>query len=143
MSSRSREEQRRAAMALSGGMPRVLVVDDEPTFCGVMGDILHALGFQVGYAHSVAEALRFLEVQTPDLILTDVMMPDVDGLTLLRRVRAEPAWSHIPAIVLSAKATREDAAEARQAGADLWIPKPFSIKELRAALLSFLPVAIP
>ncbi|MEX0787905.1 MAG: response regulator [Anaerolineales bacterium] len=117
--------------------PCVLVVDDEPTFCVVMGDILHAFGCDVVFAHSAGEALRILETLVPDLVLTDVMMPDVDGLTLLRRLRAEPAWSHLPTIVVSAKAMQEDAIAARSAGADGWLPKPFAIKDLRAAILPF------
>lgn len=126
--------------------PCVLVVDDEPTFCVVMGDILHALGCDVVFAHSAGDALRTLETLEPDLVLTDVMMPDVDGLSLLRRLRAEPAWSHLPTIVVSAKAMQEDAIAARSAGADGWLPKPFSIKDLRAAILpfvSFLPTGSP
>jgi CheY-like chemotaxis protein len=117
--------------------PCVLIVDDEPTFCVVMGDILHALGCDVVFAHSAGDALRILETMMPDLVLTDVMMPEVDGLSLLRRLRAEPAWSHLPTIVVSAKAMEEDAIEARSAGADGWLPKPFSIKDLRAAILPF------
>ncbi|MGH2606273.1 MAG: response regulator [Anaerolineales bacterium] len=121
--------------------PCVLVVDDEPTFCSVMGDILHVLGCTVHCAYSAAEALETLETVTPHLILTDVMMPDSDGLSLLRRLRSEPKWSHIPAIVVSAKAMREDAIEARSAGADGWLPKPFSIRDLRAAIRPYLPSA--
>ena len=128
----TREQSIRVAKA-----PNVLVVDDEPTFCVVMGDILRALGCEVRFAQSAAAALRSLESGHPDVILTDVMMPDVDGLSLLRRLRAEPAWSHIPAIVVSAKATQEDEEAARRAGADGWLPKPFSIKDLRAAILPF------
>lgn len=120
--------------------PCVLVVDDEPTFCSVMGDILHVLGCTVHCAYSAAEALETLETVTPHLILTDVMMPDIDGLSLLRRLRSEPKWSHIPAIVVSAKAMREDAVEARSAGADGWLPKPFSIRDLRAAIRPFLSI---
>ncbi len=121
--------------------PCVLVVDDEPTFCSVMGDILHVLGCTVHCAYSAAEALDALETVTPHLILTDVMMPDSDGLSLLRRLRSEPRWAHIPAIVVSAKAMREDAVEARRAGADGWLPKPFSIKDLRDAIRPFLSVS--
>jgi len=123
--------------------PCVLVVDDEPTFCSVMGDILHVLGCTVHCAYSAAEALETLETVTPHLILTDVMMPDSDGLSLLRRLRSEPRWSQIPAIVVSAKAMREDAVEARLAGADGWLPKPFSIKDLRDAIRPFLSVSAP
>lgn len=138
MAATSADFRSRPAWADVAG-PCVLVVDDEPTFCSVMGDILHVLGCTVRCAYSAAEALEMLETLTPHLILTDVMMPDTDGLSLLRRLRSEPKWSHIPAIVVSAKAMREDAVEARRAGADGWLPKPFSIRDLRAAIQPYLP----
>src|SRR3990172_3471444 len=71
-----------------GLMPSILLVDDEPDFCAALHDILEAAGFEVYFAPSVGAALSVLEKVTPDLILTDVMMPGIDGLSFVRQVRS-------------------------------------------------------
>lgn len=117
----------------------ILVIDDEPDFCSVVTEILQLYGFRVYTAYSVAEALALLEKMRPDLILTDVMMPDTDGLTMIRDLREHPAWSDIPAVVLSAKASPEDLAAARTAGANDCLPKPFSVHQLRSVIETYVP----
>jgi len=113
-------------------MPTVLVVDDEPLFLEVVADILTAAGHRVLVAGSVQEAIATLQFEKPAVILTDVMMPDLDGLDFLHRLRAEREWSQVPVIVVSAKAMAEDIERARRAGADDYLVKPFSATELRA-----------
>jgi PAS domain S-box-containing protein len=88
-----------------------------------------------------ARALASLQIERPDLILTDIMMPELDGLELLRAVRADPRTQHIPVILLSARAGREAAIEGLDAGADDYLVKPFSARELLARVRSHLALA--
>jgi CheY-like chemotaxis protein len=115
------------------------VVDDEIAFAAVMREVLDAFGLEVLVAHDAKQALRQIEQTPPDLMLVDVMMPEVDGLSLVRRIQAEPAWLHIPIIVVSARASTSDKNEAMFAGADGFLGKPFSSEELRQALRPHLP----
>ncbi|NIM93146.1 MAG: response regulator [Anaerolineales bacterium] len=112
----------------------ILVIDDEPSFCTVLSEILRSFGYHVQQAHSVDQALQVLEREPPDLILTDIMMPGTDGLTLIRQLRANPRWSSMPMIVVSAKSQPEDIAASEEAGADGCLIKPFSAGELREAV---------
>lgn len=122
----------------TGGRPSILVVDDDPTFCAIMGEILRMYQARVYTAFSAEEAMALLETVTPDLILTDVMMPEVDGLTLVRRIRSGAVQARIPIIIVSAGVSHREQAAAMQAGADQFLPKPFSITDLRAAVGSFI-----
>jgi CheY-like chemotaxis protein len=120
-------------------VPSILVVDDDPTFCSIMSEVLKLYRAEVHVAMSAAEALQFLRTMTPDLILTDVMMPEVDGLTLVRRIRAEGLFARVPVIVVSAGVSTREQAAALQAGADSFLAKPFSLRELQAAVETILP----
>lgn len=116
----------------SAGM--ILVIDDEPALRSVLCTMLEVFGYSVVEAGSATFALKLLEEITPDLILTDIMMPDMDGLTLVRRLRSEPAWSGILALVISAKTTTDDRMAAEAAGANGFLAKPFSASDLKGAL---------
>jgi CheY-like chemotaxis protein len=119
----------------------ILVIDDEPALRSVLSTMLEVFGYSVVEAGSATFALSLLEEIKPDLILTDVMMPDMDGLTLIRRMRSEPSWSDIPVLVISAKTTPDDRMAAEMAGASGFLAKPFSAADLKAALRSLtLPV---
>jgi CheY-like chemotaxis protein len=119
--------------------PQILVVDDEPAFCGVMSELLKSFGYMVRFAYNVSQALEHLSQDPPDLILTDVMMPGTDGLSLIRRIRSNPTWASIPAIVVSAKAQPADIKATQKAGADACLIKPFSAAELRRTIQHYLP----
>src|SRR3989337_2805745 len=112
----------------------ILVIDDEPALRSVLCTMLEVFGYSVVEAGSATFALTLLEEITPDLILTDIMMPDMDGLTLIRRLRSESAWSGIPALVISAKTTTDDRIAADTPGAKRFLAKPFSAADLNAAL---------
>jgi CheY-like chemotaxis protein len=127
---------------MAGEIISVLVVDDDPTFCAVMRDILGGEGYEVHLAYDVRQALALLEHLRPDLILSDIMMPEIDGLTLIRDLRAKPDWAHIPTIVVSARTMPEERTAAREAGADAFVPKPFSIKDLRTTIQSVMPCPV-
>lgn len=116
----------------------ILVVDDEVTYCDVIAEILEAYGFATHIAYSVAEALDLLDTITVNLVLLDVMMPEIDGLTMLRQLRFHSEWTDIPVIVASARVSPEDVSVAFEAGADIFLPKPFTAKELRTALREFM-----
>ena len=117
----------------------ILVVDDDPTFCAIMAEILRMYSAQVYTASSAKEAMAILENVTPDLILTDVMMPEVDGLTFVRRIRSGGSLAKVRIIIVSARVSRLERAAALQAGADQFLAKPFSIIDLRAAVGQLLP----
>lgn len=119
------------------GRMTVLIVDDEPAFCFAMAEILRLSGYEVHQTHSAFEALEALRDISPDLILTDIMMPGADGLDFIRQVRAERAWAHIPTVAVSAKAMAQDREAARVAGADGYLAKPFSAQELKATIRRF------
>ncbi len=120
----------------------ILIVDDDPTFCSIVRECLRADGFDVHLAYDVPEALRLLEKLRPDLILSDIMMPDIDGLSFIRSVRSMPTLSHTPTIVVSARTLPEERSAAVEAGADAFVPKPFSLNQLRSAIQAFLPVGV-
>ena len=110
--------------------PRVMVIDDEPDFCTVVSELLGIADVRVSKAHNAGEAISLLEQATPDLILTDVMMPGMDGLDFVRHVRADPDLRTIPTIVVSARVRPEDREAARLAGADGFLAKPFTWRQL-------------
>jgi DNA-binding response OmpR family regulator len=116
----------------------VLVVDDEKPFCAVVCDILDTIGYASCAAYSAAEALAFIEKNEPILVLTDIMMPDVDGLALIQKLRSLEYTASIPIIVVSARATAEDRAAAMLSGADDFLVKPFSSRVLIDALRPYL-----
>ncbi len=116
----------------------ILVVDDEPSFCTVLGEILRSFGYYVRQAYNAHHAIELLDITPPDLILTDVMMPGMDGLTFIRQIRSDPTRSSIPTIVISAKAQAEDIRASKEAGADACLVKPFSARELQEVIHKFL-----
>jgi CheY-like chemotaxis protein len=122
----------------------ILVVDDDPVFCTIMHELLRRSGFDVRLAYSVDQALANVRRHRPDLILTDLMMPDTDGLNLVRELRANPIWARIPTVVVSAKVMEADRHAAVAAGADGFLCKPFSLQRLHTTIASYLPVpALP
>jgi two-component system chemotaxis response regulator CheY len=109
----------------------ILVVDDEPAYCTVVCEILRLFGFAAHEALGARRAVELLKEVNTDLILTDVMMPEIDGLSFLRTVRADPAHRHIPAIAITARCELNNLLAAKEAGADACLVKPFSAVELR------------
>jgi two-component system KDP operon response regulator KdpE len=116
-------------MANSEVKRNILVVDDEAQITRVLKTTLSSQGYGIRTASDGEEALQLMKDWTPDLIVTDLRMPNMDGLQLCRHIRAE---SHIPIIVLSVKGEEKIKVEALDAGADDYITKPFSVNELLA-----------
>ena len=113
----------------------ILVVDDEPQITRVLKTTLSSQGYGVRSAGDGEEALNEMKGWQPDLIITDLRMPNVDGLELCRRVRKD---SEIPIIVLSVKGEETIKVEALDCGADDYITKPFSVNELLARVRAML-----
>jgi two-component system, OmpR family, KDP operon response regulator KdpE len=111
------------------GKGNILVVDDEPQITRVLKTTLSSLGYGIRTAADGDEALQLMKEWTPDLVITDLRMPNMDGLDLCRRVRTK---SRVPIIVLSVKGEERIKVEALDAGADDYVTKPFSINELLA-----------
>ncbi len=120
--------------------PVILVVDDNPGVRERVLDVIGEWGRGIA-ARDGVEALTVLERASVDLVVTDVMMPRMDGLELLRRIRADDRLSRLPVILLSARAGAEAVAEAADAGADDYVVKPFTPVELRARCRSTLELA--
>ena len=110
-------------------MTRVLVVDDEPQITRVLRTVLTSHGYQVRTAAEGEAALANFSEWRPELVITDLYMPRMDGLELCRRIRAQ---SNVPIIVLSVKAEEGTKVEALDSGADDYVTKPFGIDELLA-----------
>jgi PAS domain S-box-containing protein len=119
----------------------VLVVDDNPDMRGYLTRLLEPY-WRVTLAANGQEALAAIAVGAPDLVLTDVMMPKVDGFDLLHALRAEPRTATIPVIMLSARAGESAAVQGFQAGADDYLAKPFSSRELIARVRAHLELAM-
>ncbi len=117
---------------------RILVVDDDPDILQFVEMNLDMEGFDTQTAESGKIALEVARERPPDLILLDVMMPELDGLTVLRRLRSSPATASIPVVLLTAKALAEDRVRGLDLGADDYITKPFDIEELLARVKAVL-----
>ncbi|GAA6614917.1 ATP-binding protein [Scytonema sp. NUACC26] len=115
----------------SSASSRILLVDDNADMRDYLKQLL-TQRWQVETAANGAIALEAIQQQLPDLVLTDVMMPEVDGFQLLKTLRADPITQSIPIILLSARAGEEATVEGLQAGADDYLIKPFSARELMA-----------
>jgi len=108
----------------------ILIVDDEKAYCEAIAEILVHMGFSVALSYSAEEAVRSLERMIPDVMLIDIMMPEVDGLSLLRQIKTNTSLLGTPFVVVSAKVMPADRAAAWIAGADAFLPKPFTMDEL-------------
>jgi adenylate cyclase len=118
---------------------RILVADDVPTNVRLLEAILSANGYTVVTAANGEEALARVAEEAPDLVLTDIQMPGIDGHEVVRRLRADPATSFLP-IVMVTSSESEDRAAAIEAGADDFVQKPFNPQELLARVRSLLRI---
>lgn len=114
---------------------RILVVDDEPRMIGFIRMNLELEGHQVLEAHNGLEALEIIRTQLPDLVLLDVMMPDMDGFETLRMLRE---FSNIPVVMLTAKDDENDKVYGLELGADDYVTKPFGPRELSSRIKAVL-----
>ncbi len=118
----------------------ILLVEDDEEILNFNSNYLSKNGFSVLKARGGKEALELMEKTLPDLIITDLMMPDMDGLAFLKKVRSKEVTDHIPAIVLSAKASSESRMEALKTGAQAYLSKPFLPDELLTLVVNQLEI---
>jgi two-component system phosphate regulon response regulator PhoB len=119
-------------------MPAVLVVEDEPAIAELIAVNLRHNGFRPTWAMDSASAQREIDAAVPDLILLDWMLPGESGLSLAKKWRAEPRTKDVPVIMLTARGDEMDRVAGLDAGADDYMAKPFSTKELLARVRAVL-----
>ena len=118
--------------------PRILVVDDEKTITDLVGIYLRNEGYDVTLAYTGADAARLILEQEFDLAVLDIMLPDEDGISILKRLKGNDATAEIPVIMLSAKSSEIDKVTGLENGADDYITKPFGIMELLSRIKAVL-----
>jgi DNA-binding response OmpR family regulator len=109
---------------------KVLIVDDELNIVTALEFLLQKSGYEVMAAQNGDEALERVESFAPDLVLLDVMIPRISGYEVCRRMRERPDWKHIKIVMLSAKGREAEVSKGVSLGADLYVTKPFSNREL-------------
>jgi CheY-like chemotaxis protein len=109
---------------------RILVVDDNPDSITIMRSILESRGYEVRAATSGAEALAMIEKERPDLVLLDIMMPEMIGIEVLQLIKDNAQTGRLPVILVTAKVHDDDVLSGYHYGADYYITKPFTAKQL-------------
>ncbi len=118
--------------------PKVLIIDDEVHIVELIKYNLETSGYEVDFAYDGLEGYLKIKENTPHLVLLDWMLPSISGIDMLKKIRNDKTLSHIPVIMLTAKNMESDKIEGLELGADDYITKPFSIKELLARVSSVL-----
>jgi two-component system alkaline phosphatase synthesis response regulator PhoP len=117
---------------------KILIADDEPSIVVAVEFLLRRNGYDVEIARNGDEALERIEASNPDLVLLDVMMPQKSGYEVCRRIRERDDWRHIKVIMLSAKGRDAEVTRGLATGADVYITKPFSTRDLMARIKGLL-----
>ena len=115
-------------------MKKVLVVDDDSILRTVLKHTLEQQGYQVRAVHSGKEGLTAFNQDVPDIVISDVSMPEMDGFEFCRQLRSQPSGQLVPFIFLSAKTDLDHRIEGHSSGADDYLTKPFEMKELLAKI---------
>lgn len=118
--------------------PLILIVDDTPENIQVIGGLLAEQAYDIAVAQSGKQALKFMKRQKPDLVLLDVMMPELDGFEVCRILRGDPSNANVPVIFLSARDDEASILEGFEAGGVDYVTKPFRAKELMARVRTHL-----
>lgn len=117
---------------------QLLLVDDEPGLREAVKDYLQESGFNVQVASNAREGWDLMQQNTPDLVISDIMMPQVDGYQFLKQLRDDPRFKALPVIFLTAKGMTSDRIQGYQARCDAYLPKPFDPDELVAIVENLL-----
>ncbi|GAB1544631.1 hybrid sensor histidine kinase/response regulator [Scytonema sp. NUACC21] len=120
--------------------PKILIIDDEPDNFDVIDTLLESEGYHLSYASNGNKALNLLKTFLPDVILLDVMMPQMNGIEFCQRFKSHLEWKHIPVIIVTALSSKEDLSKCLAMGADDFISKPVNGIELRARVKSMLRI---
>ena len=119
---------------------RILIVDDEPNIVVSLEFLMKREGFEVAVAADGEAALRSVEEKKPDLVLLDIMLPKKNGFEVCQTIRANPEWQSIKVVMLTAKGRDTEVAKGTALGADAYMTKPFSTKDLIAQVRQMLGV---
>lgn len=112
----------------------VLIVEDEADAAELFAEMMRVSGFRVRKTSSSAPALSMMTEEKPDIVLLDIMMPEISGLDILRQMRQNPALANIPVVVVSAKSMPADIRDGMEAGASTYLTKPVGFLELKEAV---------
>jgi twitching motility two-component system response regulator PilG len=104
---------------------KILIVEDEESLLKLESILLISKGFDVKGVSNGRAALEAVAEEKPDLILLDIMLPEIDGFEVCRQIKSDPSTRHIPVVMLTAKKSREDMVRGEKVGADWYITKPF------------------
>ena len=115
-------------------MKKILIADDEPNIVAAIEFLLKQRGHEVHTAADGAAALSIVAAVVPDLVLLDVMMPQASGYDVCQAIRRRPEWRHIKIVMLSAKGRDSEVVRGLTLGADLYVTKPFSTRDLMAKI---------
>jgi two-component system alkaline phosphatase synthesis response regulator PhoP len=119
-------------------MPKIVVIEDDTDIAGLVEHYLTAEGFRVSLAADGAEGFKRVKTTPPDLVILDLMLPGMDGLDVCKALRAAPATAAVPILILTAKGEESDKVIGLELGADDYLTKPFSPKELVARVKALL-----
>ena len=123
-------------------MPKkILIVEDNPQNMKLILMTLRQYGYNLLEATDGEEALKIAKGEKPDLIITDIQLPEIDGLEVIRRLRQMPVFSHIPIVALTAHAMKGDREKIMEAGCDAYLPKPINTRELPGVITEMLQAA--
>ena len=120
----------------------ILSIDDEESIFDVIEGLLYREGYNVSYVSSGKEAIERLDEIQPDVILLDLMMPEMDGIETCQKIKSNERWCHIPIIMVTALSSKQDLARCLNAGADDFLSKPVNSIELRARVRSMLRIKL-
>ncbi len=124
---------------MSAPRKTVIVVEDEPDAAEMFAEMMRVSGFDVIKLYSSTPAIGTISAELPDIVILDVMMPDVSGLEVLRYMRREPKLKDIPVILVSAKSMPSDIKTGMDAGASHYLTKPVGFLELKNAVEELVP----
>ncbi|WP_114971879.1 response regulator transcription factor [Rhodoferax ferrireducens] len=122
---------------------RILIADDEPNIVISLEFLMKREGFDVQVAMDGEAALRAIATQLPDLILLDIMLPKKDGFEVCQQIRANPAWQQLKVVMLTAKGRDTEVSKGLALGADAYMTKPFSTRDLVAQVRQLLGLTAP
>ncbi len=128
------DEVEETLRSMSDVRQKVLIVDDEMDALLALKVALDAEGYNVSEAKDGYEAIEKVKSEIPDVILLDLMIPEIDGFEVCRKLKSDPMLSHIPVIMLTARGEIDDKVEGIEMGADDYVTKPFNLKELKARI---------
>lgn len=119
---------------MTGNLKTVVVVEDEPDAAELFAEMMRVSGYRVFKSYSSMPAITLIAKEKPDVVILDIMMPDISGLDVLRFIRRDPQLNHIPVIVVSARSMPSNIKEGLEAGATLYLTKPVGYLELKKSV---------